>query len=282
MSDNELGVFLRARREAVTPADVGLPTGPRRRTPGLRRAELATLAGVSVDYLARLEQGRDRHPSAQVLAALADALCLSADERHHLRLILAKSKGSDLCPGVEPPVRSVRPTVQAVLDRLEPTPALVVNRLSEVLAHTTGYEQLAGPVGLLDVQPPNLARFVFTDTRARATYPDWDRVADELVASLAMESHRADPHIVHLAEELTIIAGAAFTDRWLAPPTVLRRTGTQRWAHPGVGELRLAYETLELPDDQRMLVYIPADDAASDALDQLTRRQPGTLRAVTS
>ncbi|MBI0384744.1 helix-turn-helix transcriptional regulator, partial [Streptomyces albiflaviniger] len=90
MSDNELGLFLRSRREAVAPADVGLPTGPRRRTPGLRRAELATLAGVSVEYVTRLEQGRDRRPSAPVLSALADALRLTASERVHLHRL---SKG---------------------------------------------------------------------------------------------------------------------------------------------------------------------------------------------
>lgn len=283
MSDNELGVFLRTRRAAVTPAEVGLPTGSRRRTPGLRRAELATLAGISVDYLVRLEQGRDRHPSAQVLVALADALRLSGDERLHLRL-LAKATGGDgqlLCPAAESPVRSVRPTVQAVLDRLEPAPAFVVNRLSEVLALTTGYARLAGPVGLLDAQPPNLVRFVFTDARARAAYPDWERIADEQVANLRIESYRADPHVAELTEELTITAGAPFTGRLEAAPILPKRSGVERLVHPDVGELRLAYETLELPEDQRLVVYLPADDATSAALDQLTGRQPGALRAIT-
>ena len=185
MSDNELGAFLRTRREAIAPAEVGLPSGARRRTPGLRRAELATLAGISVEYLARLEQGRDRQPSAQVLAALADALRLSFDERVHLRHA-AKATGGDplrLCPAAQPPAYSVRPTVQALLDRLEPAPAILLNRLSDVLAFTTGYERLAGPVGLLDAPRPSLVRFVFTDARARAAYPEWDRIADEQVAS---------------------------------------------------------------------------------------------------
>jgi hypothetical protein len=86
----------------------------------------------------------------------------------------------------------VRPTVRALLERLEPAPALVVNRLSEVLARTSGYQRLAGPVGLLDAEPPSLARFVFADARARAAYPDWDRVADEQVANLKLESYRAE------------------------------------------------------------------------------------------
>jgi transcriptional regulator with XRE-family HTH domain len=283
MSDNGLGAYLRTRREAVTPAEVGLPGGSRRRTPGLRRAELATLAGISVEYLVRLEQGRDRHPSTQVLAALADALRLSADERLHLRL-LAKATAGDgqlLCPAGEPPARSVRPTVRALLDRLEPTPAFVVNRLGDLLARTTGFERLGGPVGLLDAQPPNLVRFVFTDARARAAYPDWDRVADQLAANLRLESSLDDPHAAELVEELSFTAGAPFSDRMQAPPSLPARSGVERLVHPEVGELRLAYESLELPDDQRLVVYLPADDAASAALDHLAGREPGALRAVT-
>ncbi|WP_158891770.1 helix-turn-helix domain-containing protein [Amycolatopsis anabasis] len=283
MSDNELGVFLRTRREAVTPAEVGLPTGPRRRTPGLRRAELATLAGISVDYLTRLEQGRDRHPSAQVLAVLGDALRLSFDERVHLRRLSKAAGGAALCPTVTPPARSVRPAVRAMLDRFGPGPAVLLNRINDVLAYTAGYEKLAGPVGLLDdAETPNLARFVFTDDRARALYPEWDRVADEQVAHLKAESVLPDAHITQLADELTVIAGAAFADRWRAPNLLPRRTGVERWAHPAAGALRLSYETLELPeaDAQRMLIYLPADDATSAALDRLAGRHPGALRAV--
>ncbi|MEV0594816.1 helix-turn-helix domain-containing protein [Nonomuraea cavernae] len=282
MTINELGAYLRDRREAVTPADVGLPAGARRRTPGLRRSELATLAGVSVEYLARLEQGRDRHPSAQVLGALADALRLDPDERIHLRRLTKGAAGDVLCPAGVPPARSVRPTVRALLDRLEPAPALLLNRLGEVLARTSGYERLAGPLGLLDGDPPSLVRFVFTDSRARALYPDWERVADELVAMLKLESSRDDPHVSHLADELTIVAGAPFADRLAAPAGPPSPTGVERLTHPEAGELRLAYETLELPvkDGQHLVVYLPADDATALALDRLTGRRPGGLRAV--
>lgn len=281
MSDNELGTFLRTRREAVTPAEVGLPVGARRRTPGLRRAELATLAGVSVEYLTRLEQGRDRHPSAQVLAAVGDALRLSAEDRVHLRL-LTKAATGHICQAAEP-ASSVRPTVLAMLDRLEPTPAIVVNRLSDVLAHTAGYLRVAGPVGLLDGRPPNLARFVFTDARARTAYPDWDHVADAQVAYLKIESYRSDPHLADLTDDLTVTAGAPFADRLRTATALPQRTGIERLHHPDVGPLRFAYETLDLPDadDQRLIVYLPADDATSTALDTLTGRRPGALRAVT-
>jgi transcriptional regulator with XRE-family HTH domain len=281
VSDNELGRFLRARREALTPADVGLAAGARRRTPGLRRSEVATLAGVSVEYLTRLEQGRDRHPSAQVLAALADALRLSPADRVQLRH-LAKATGGAICPAAEPPAGSVRPTVQALLGQLEPAPAFVVNRLGDVLAFTTGYERLAGPIGMLDARPPNLIRFVFTNARARLAYPEWDRVADEHVARLKTEFRRADPHIAQLADELTLIAGPPFTDRLKAPPVSPKRTGIERLAHPRAGQLRLAYEILELPDpdEQRLVVQLPADNPTAAALDQLIGRQPSALRAV--
>ncbi|WP_203907811.1 helix-turn-helix domain-containing protein [Rhizocola hellebori] len=279
----DLGAFLRGRREAVTPAQVGLPTSARRRTPGLRRAELAILAGVSVEYLTRLEQGRDRHPSMQVLAALADALGLSAQERLHLRGLakVAGGGGGLICAGLEPPAREVRPTVQALLLRLEPAPAYVANRLTDVLAYTSGFERLAGPVGLLDADPPNLARYTFADTRARNAYPQWDLVADERAATLATAIGPDDPHRTELVDELTVVAGASFAAR-LAAATVPNRTGTERFTHPQVGELRLAYETLDLPDadGQSLVVYLPADDATSTALDQLNGRRPGALRPV--
>ncbi len=282
MSDNELGLFLRTRREAVTPAEVGLPIGARRRTPGLRRSELATLAGVSVEYVTRLEQGRDRRPSPQVLSALADALGLAASERIHMHRLVKGADAGFNCMGGASPVRTVRPTVRALLDRLDPAPAVLVNRLSEVLAWTAGYERLAGPVGLLDGSPPNLARYVFTDPRARSAYPDWDLVADEQVAALKQGPFRTDGHVALLADELAVTGGPEFTGRVDTLPGLPSSSGITRLVHPEAGELRLAYETLELPadDDQRLLVHLPADDSTAAALDRLTGRRPGALRAV--
>ncbi|MEV4116004.1 helix-turn-helix transcriptional regulator [Nonomuraea sp. NPDC049695] len=283
MSENELGVFLRSRREAINPADVGLPTGYRRRTPGLRRAELATLAGISVEYLARLEQGRDRHPSPQVLGALADALRMSTDERFHLRLLAKATEGgsSYICAAAQAPVVSIRPTVRVLLDKLEPTPAVLINRMTQVLAYTTGFERLAGPTGLLDAAEPSFARFVFTDPRARDVYPDWDAVATQQVAILKGAAGLADPHVAGLADELTVTAGGPFVEL-LTTPGIPERAGVQRWTHPEAGDLRLAYEALELADDQRLIAYLPADEASSAALDRLTGRHLGTLRVVNS
>ncbi|MEJ3749252.1 helix-turn-helix transcriptional regulator [Actinomycetes bacterium KLBMP 9797] len=280
MSGNELGSFLRARREALTPADVGLPTGPRRRALGLRRAEVAALADVSVEYVTRLEQGRDRHPSFQVVAALAEALRLSPGEREHLYALTKVGSGVNCLGGVAVQ-RTVRPTVRALLDRLEPTPAAVLNRLSEVVAHTTGYERLMGPIGLLDGDPPNVARFVLADPRARTAYPDWVLVADQQVAALKHGPFRADPQLAALADELTVTAGEAFRRRVETVSGMSRPTGIVRLAHPRVGELRLAYETLALPadDDQSLVAYLPADPATATALDTLlTPRTP--LRLV--
>lgn len=278
VSDNEMGLFLRSRREAVTPAHVGLPAGARRRTPGLRRAELATLAGVSVEYITRLEQGRDRNPSPQVLAALADALGLTSAERVHLYRLTKADTGFD-CTGRARPAREIRPTIRTLLDRLEPAAALVINRLTEVLACTDGYRRLMEPAGAFDTEWFNLAHFTFTDPRARTFYPDWDHLADQMVATLKQGPFRADPDIAALADQLTITAGAAFTDRVATVPNLPAVTGVTRMTHPQAGPLRLAFETLDLSadDDQRLLVYLPADPATSAALDRLADTAPGRL-----
>lgn len=283
VSDNELGLFIRIRREAVTPAQVGLPAGARRRTPGLRRSELATLAGVSVEYITRLEQGRDRHPSSAVLSALANVMNLTPSERVHLhRLSKAQSPGFT-CMGSLQPNRVVRSPVTAILRQLEPAPAAVINRVSEILACTDGYRRLMGPTGLLDDGlPANFARYVFTDSRARTTHPDWDHTADKTVAALKHGPFRSDPAVAALIDELTLLAGEEFTNRLARIPGLPDTNGVDRFNHPEAGPLRLSHETLELSaeDDQRLIIQLPADEATATALDRLVGRQPGSLRAV--
>jgi transcriptional regulator with XRE-family HTH domain len=280
---SELGLFLRTRREAVTPAEAGLPAGARRRTPGLRRSELAGLSGVSIEYVTRLEQGRDRHPSAQILSALADALRMTTSQRVHLYRL---AKGADpgfSCRGPAAGVpRTVRPTVRALLDRLGPTPAVVLNRLGDIVAATAAFEVVVRPLGLLDGPRPNLTRFVLADARARAAFPDWEHVADEQVAALKHGPFRADPHVAALADELAVVAGPDFTRRVEAVPGLPRASGVLRLAHPAAGVLRLAYETLDLPadDDQRLVVYLPADAATEEALTRLTAPPKQPLRLV--
>jgi transcriptional regulator with XRE-family HTH domain len=281
--DTELGAFIRSRREAVTPADVGLPRGNRRRTPGLRRSELATLAGISVDYLVRLEQGRDRKPSASVIAAIAGALRLAEEDRMHLGKLAMISQSGELCPSRVPTARSVRPNVRAVLDSLEPTPALVLNHLTDVLTWTDAYAAIAGPIGILDDPQPNLIRFTVTDARARTALPDWDRVAMEQVANLRA-ARLGDPDVEVLVSELRDRGGAEFADRWDARPVERKGSGMKRLLHPEVGELRLSFETMQLADadDQRLVVYLPADAATAACLDQLSGRRPGSLRSVST
>jgi transcriptional regulator with XRE-family HTH domain len=267
--DNELGLFLRRLRETLTPAQVGLPAGRRRRTPGLRRSELATLAAVSVEYVTRLEQGRDRHPSPQVLSALANALHLSSAERLHLYMLAKRDDTGFACRSPQGPSRVVRPGLRGLLDRLDPAAAVVLNPLGEALAWTSGYEELFGPLGMLDGDPPSLTRYVFTDPRAREAFPDWDRVADERVAELKQGPFRSDPAIAALTDELTVTVGDEFERRVQTVPGLASSTGVTRLRHPEHGDLRLAYETLDLlaDDGMRIVVHLPADAATTAALE---------------
>uniref|UniRef100_UPI001BDBF2F9 helix-turn-helix domain-containing protein n=1 Tax=Pseudonocardia lacus TaxID=2835865 RepID=UPI001BDBF2F9 len=234
-----------------------LPAGPRRRTPGLRRGELAALAGVSVEYLTRLERGRDRRPSPQVLAALAAALRLGEDEHVHLiRLVKAVDGGPAEAGGcTAAPLPEVRAGLRALLDRLDPDPALVVDRVGTVLACTSGFRELAGPLGLLDADC--LARAVLVDPRARTAFPEWDVVADEWAVRVRAAADLGDPRAAALAAQLAVSPG--FPARYAAATRVPRWSGTERWAHPTLGDRELGYEALEVPGtaEHRLLVYRP-------------------------
>ncbi len=223
----------------------------------MRRGELAERAGISVEYLTRLERGSDRYPSGQVLASLADALALTADERVHLyRLIKADSGAQCQASGAVP---ELRPTVRALLDRLGATPAYVTDPAGDVLACTDGFRALAGPVGLLDDERPNVARYVFADPRSRTTFPDWPAIADERAAAVRAAADLGDLAAGALAVELSITAGTEFGDRYTAAAALPAQTGVERWSVPS-GTQRLAYETLALPgvDEHRIVVYLPA------------------------
>lgn len=274
--------FLRARREALTPADVGLPDSGRRRTPGLRREEVAALAGVSIDYLIRLEQGRDTHPSASVMAAIADALQLEGEDRTHFFWLGHVTSTPELCTEPNAGDRAVEPTVQLLLDRLGSTPAFVLDPMFDVLASNATWERLVAPMGLLDDPAgANLARFTFLHPRARATYPDWEASADEQanglrgVAALLAD----DARFQALIEALEVTP--AFAQRWSAHRVAAKRRRTKRVVHPTVGELQIAHEVLSLPDGngQRVVVWLPADDATDDAIRRATMGATN-LRAV--
>ena len=272
-----LGDFLRVRRDTTRPETLGLPAGARRRAPGLRRSELASLAGISVEYLIRIEQGRDRNPSPSVVNALAEALRLDVAEREHLRY-LAKIAGGACCGSHTQPRSEVRPTVLKLLDQFEPGIALVTNRLGDVLAYTTGFDLIARPTGLLDSEYPNLTRFVFTDERSHEVFPEWDRVADQQAFDLWLGP--SAERSAQFKAELVPIAGDEFArrlNRHSLPPR-----GRLRWKHPVSAELRLDREVMELSanDAQQLVVFLPADDATAEALNRLRRAGGAGLRAV--
>ncbi|MGW1996577.1 helix-turn-helix domain-containing protein [Embleya sp. NPDC001921] len=273
-----LGDFIRAKRDSIQPESLGLPDHGRRRAPGLRRSDLAARAGISVEYLTRIEQGRDRNPSTPIVHALADALSLDPSERDHLRYLRKITGGA--CPSharPAPPSRAVRPSVLETLRLLEPGIALVTNRLGDILAHTDGFAAVADGTGLLDAEAPNLTRYVFTDARAREFFADWDDVADEQAFDLWL-----GPSIENtewLAAELAPVAGPDFTRRLYGH--VVPQRGPLRLNHPAGRTLRLLRETLELPSDaQQLVVLLPADEATAQALDKLRPGPSGRLRVV--
>ncbi|MEU8795649.1 helix-turn-helix transcriptional regulator [Streptomyces sp. NPDC048643] len=275
-----LGDFVRAKRDSIEPASLGLPERGRRRSPGLRRSDLAARAGISVEYLTRIEQGRDRNPSIPVVNALADALSLDRAERDHLRY-LSKITGGECSAHTRPvpPRREVRSSVLQTLRLLEPGIAMVANRLGDVLAHTGGFALVTSGTGLLDGDAPNLTRYVFTDSRARSFFADWGDVADEQAFDLWLAPSVENSE--WFATELAPVAGPDFTRR--LNRHVVPRRGTLRLNHPAGHEFRLLRETLELPSDaQQLVVFLPADDATAGALDQLRQRDrlQGRLRAI--
>jgi transcriptional regulator with XRE-family HTH domain len=281
-----LAQFLRSRRERLSPARAGLKVGGRRRTPGLRREELATLAGVSIDYLVRLEQGRDTNPSADVLAALAEALQLDGDESRHLLGLAARASSPHLeqfCPA--PPVldAAVSPTVAALLDRLEPTPAFVVGPLGDVVDSNQAWRTLVAPAGLVAL--PNLARHLFLHPDAATTFPDWHEAADVEVARLrgAHRQLEAEPAFVALLGELLEVP--AFAERWEAHPVSHPHRSELRFHHPEGGELHLATEVMELAGhDQQLIAWLPGDRATDAALARILATEravsPAQLRVV--
>jgi transcriptional regulator with XRE-family HTH domain len=282
---NELAAFLRARREHLTPQDVGLPTSGRRRTPGLRREEVATLAGVSIDYLIRLEQGKDTHPSAAVVNALGQALRLSEPERHHFAFLAAISSSAELCPERGALPTEVRPTIRALIDGLDPTPAFVLGPIGHVLAWNEAWAALVDHTGLLDEPAPNLVSFVFRSTFATTFFAEWRTAADEQVAQLRAAQPRwgTDPVFEELVDSVSMITD--FTDRWEAHSVATKRAGTKRLEHPTIGSLRVDVEVLTVADDElRVVTWHAADARTAEALASLAHQpvSPAQLRVVGS
>ncbi|MGW9133469.1 helix-turn-helix transcriptional regulator [Streptomyces sp. NPDC055681] len=260
-----LGTYLRARRAQVTPEQAGLGTAPGlRRTPGLRREELATLAGISIDYYVRLERGKETRPSPSVVDALARALCLDAYEHNHLRELAARAAYvAELPPA---PGRAVRPQLAMLLESVRPNPAYVVSRTLDLLAWNAGALRLFAGLDDWPLQKRNFGRYVFLHPLAREVLDDWDEQARACVARLrALAGTEPDaPDLAELVDEL-LAQSRDFADLWNRFDVKPHAPDPKTFHHPDVGDLRLGYESMSLEHSpkQRFVVFF-AEPGGSD------------------
>ena len=263
---DEVKAFLSSRRAKITPEQAGLSNFSRgRRVPGLRRSEVADLAGVSVEYYAQLERGNLTGASDSVLDALAAALRLDEAEREHL-FALARAAGPPRRRR-RPPVQHVRPSVARVLKGMADVPAFVQNGRLDVLATNALAQALYAPAFADPARPVNLARFTFLNPHARTLWSNWAGVADDSVAILRTEAGRDpfDKELTDLVGELSTRSDD-FRVRWAAHDVRLHRTGLKHIQHPVVGELHLAYDVMELSADPglTLVVYSAAEGSPDD------------------
>ena len=277
----ELSAFLRTRRERLRPEDIGLPANTRRRTSGLRREEVAMLAGMSVDYYTRLEQARGPQPSAQLLSALSRALRLTKDEHDHLFHL------SGLMPEDENrlPTEHVRPGVLHLLDKLDDTPAMVVGDRGDILAWNAMHAALMGDPGRIPVEERNIPwqHFCNPDSAAYFLPEDFVRNGENTVADLRarLAAHPDDTRLRALVEELRV-RSSRFADLWERHDVKRRRADHKTVLHPLVGRIDLDCEVMFSPEhDQRLIIHSArAGTPAQQALQLL--RVIGTQRMAES
>ncbi|MBT0769892.1 helix-turn-helix domain-containing protein [Kineosporia sp. J2-2] len=270
MARSDLGDYLTGRRAQITPAEAGLPTGGLRRVPGLRREEVAALAGVSADYYMRLEQGRERHPSAQVVAALAAALRLGDDARGHLFRLAGASPAREPQPATD----RVHPSLIQLIDAWPETPALVYNRAFDVLASNALADALFG--GWAGTR--NLAEVVFGTPGARSFYPDWAEVARTTVAGLRLSLGEVpdDPRVRQVLGGL--LRERAFAELWSRHDVRGKSLERKRFHHADVGPLTLTTQgfAVRAAPGQELVVY----HAEPGSPDVHALRLLGTLAAT--
>ena len=269
---NEIRDFLTSRRARITPEQAGLPVyGHNRRVAGLRREEVALLAGVSIDYYTRLERGNARGASGTVLDALARALQLDDAERAHLFDLIRAANTSAPPPPRRPARQQIRPAIQRILDSMTTTPAYIRNGRMDILAANLLGRALYAPLFASPAQPPNLARFLFLDSGAAEFFTDWDRHAQETVAILRSEAGRDpyDPALSGLIGELST-RSQTFRTMWAAHNVRFHRTGTKHIHHPVVGDLTLAYEALDLAADSGLRISAYSAEPGTPSADALT------------
>lgn len=247
----ELGVFLRSRRERITPAEAGLPTTARRRTPGLRREEIAVLAGISATWYTYLEQGRDVRASDQVLTSLAAALGLDRPERDHLFHLAGHA------PAPEAEAEPLTAEAAAVPHLLQPNPAYVIGATYDVLSHN---EAAADLFPVLRTPAPSLARWTFTDEAAREIVLDWEQEARGLLARLRTLAarHPGDERFTRLFAELRE-ASREVRAWWPHQEVQAQSGGRKRLRHPSLGALDYAYTAFHLAEQPSQTLVIYAD-----------------------
>ncbi|MGW0854380.1 helix-turn-helix domain-containing protein [Streptomyces sp. NPDC002690] len=266
-----LGEFLRNRRARLQPEDVGLPNyGTRRRVPGLRREELALLAGVSITYYTHLEQGQSANASDSVLDALARALRLTPDEHAHLRDLARPPKAKRAAPHRP---EYVRATTRRLIDSMPRVPAVVLDGRNDVLAwNALGHALLAGHVDVTSpdtpANRPNLTRMLFLDPLTRELYTDWTKEARVALAAMRLVAGR-NPQDAALAELIgsLMLQSPDFEGLWSKHPVRDCTVGTKALHHPVVGPMTLDFENLHLADNtgHRMLLYTAPEGSPSDA-----------------
>jgi transcriptional regulator with XRE-family HTH domain len=267
---DEVKAFLTSRRAKITPDQAGLTNyGRNRRVPGLRRSEVADLAGVSVEYYSQLERGNLDGVSDSVLDALSRALHLDDAEREHL-LHLAQAGEPARRVRTRPAPTNVRPSLMRILDGMTEVPAFVQNGRLDVLAANPLAHALYAPVFANPARPANLARFNFLDSQAPTFWGDWERAANDTVAMLRTAAGRDpyDKNLTDLVGELSTRSDE-FRTRWATHNVQLHRTGTKHIHHPVVGDLHLAYEVMELPADPGLAIVVFSAKAGSSDDDAL-------------
>jgi transcriptional regulator with XRE-family HTH domain len=261
---DELSEFLKSRRARLTPADVGLPVARNgRRVAGLRREELAMLAGVSPDYYARLEQGRAANVSDQVLDAVADALRLDHLERRHLADLVKPPKTAG------GPLR-VRPALRAMVHALHPVPAVLHGPRLEVLAINRAARLLIHDFEAMPAHDRNMVRWMFLDPNARRVYPDWAEIAEQMVAILRLAGGRdaGDVCLVDLVEDLSQ-ASQDFARFWSDRSVYQHTNGPKRFHHDATGTFTVNYETMHLPTDEGLSLILYTADPGSPSESKL-------------
>ncbi len=270
---DEIREFLTTRRAKLSPERAGVPRyGRKRRVPGLGREEVALRAGISVEWYTRLERGVARGVSEEVLDAIGSALQLDDAERAHLA-DLVRTANAERPPRRGATPQRVRPSIARIVDVMGPIPACVTNGRLDVLYANDLAEALFSDVFRDPVRPPNFARFVFLDPRARTFYRDWEKAANDTVAVLHAAAGRNpyDRSLSDLVGQLSTRSDE-FRVRWAAHDVAFHRTATKQMHHPLVGDLTLAFEMLELPADPGLSVLIYSAEpgsASEDAMREL-------------